>query len=214
MPDQSNTRGDLLYKQCLQNLPETEREFLISEDEDHVHNLAELICPELMATVCGIKVPVLLDSGAQVNCVSEEFHRKIINSGWVLPVVPIPQMKIVGITGRLSSTITRQALLVIEGLGEAKYVSALVVRQLVQPVVLGVEFLQRYGISLDFHSRVVTIPTSESTLDTLPLAWRKRDTVVAKLSVEYRNQPTTNRREVDEYTTSIAEIEEAVAAAK
>ncbi|KAJ8870259.1 hypothetical protein PR048_029280 [Dryococelus australis] len=60
---------------------DSDREFLLYEEDENVGELISVLCPEVMVRVCGVETPVLLDSGAKISCVSEELVTELEGKG-------------------------------------------------------------------------------------------------------------------------------------
>ncbi|KAJ8892231.1 hypothetical protein PR048_004811 [Dryococelus australis] len=83
-------------------IKDTVRGFLLNEPNDEVVNNQEILCPELLLDVCGIQVPCLLDSGAEISCISEKMVNRILVTDYKLPTVPVPRLRIIGATSKIT----------------------------------------------------------------------------------------------------------------
>ncbi|KAJ8869818.1 hypothetical protein PR048_028827 [Dryococelus australis] len=91
--------------------------------------------------------------------------------------------------------VSREVLITIEGLGNTKRISALVIKGLTTLVIIDIDFLARYKISLDFGGWLVCTADRESSTVTTPECWRWSDQFVCQLQVtEFRlnNSPAVN----------------------
>ncbi|KAJ8885287.1 hypothetical protein PR048_011484 [Dryococelus australis] len=125
----------------------SEPDFLLREDSEDVAFSKVPLCLELNLKVCGLMVPTLLDSGGEISCANEEVVKeieKILNLGHKLSIIPVPHLKIRGVTSRASPVVYKQAILTIEGLGSIKLACVLIVKGLAKPLILGTDFLSWY----------------------------------------------------------------------
>ncbi|KAJ8891705.1 hypothetical protein PR048_004234 [Dryococelus australis] len=84
---------------------DTDREFLLQEPAEEIVNSQEMLYPELLLEVCGIRVRCFLDSGAEISCISENMVNRIRESGNKLPIVLVPRLKITGATSRATPVV-------------------------------------------------------------------------------------------------------------
>ena len=81
---------------------EDQKESLL--DEECLFKESERInCPEMMFTLCNsIIVSCLLDTGAQISCISEEFYKCYFNNFKKCPLLPITGLEAIGFNGAKS----------------------------------------------------------------------------------------------------------------
>ncbi|KAJ8885274.1 hypothetical protein PR048_011471 [Dryococelus australis] len=106
-------------------IDETESNFLLQENENSLPSYRVYLCPETNLKVCNFLVPTLLDSGVEVSCMNEDWVREIESLSFKLPILPVPNIKIIGVTSRSSLVVSRQTVLTIEGLGMEKLANVL-----------------------------------------------------------------------------------------
>lgn len=122
-------------------------------DDDPCHNRersAQPSCPQLMIRVGRdpAMIPALLDSGAEMSCISHEYLKTLTEGGNVFPTVPVSGINIFTATGRRSKRVKDQVLLPISFQGYHLDVNALVVEQLIKPVIIGQDWMEMHQVTL------------------------------------------------------------------
>jgi hypothetical protein len=98
----------------------------------------------------------ILDSGSEVNLISEEVYDKLIRAGVQVPVLPVENVVLVTAFGKKSRRI-RQQVLVEFTMGSDAFEGVFMVSpQLRNDAIIGCHFLQDYGICIDFSRGVVS----------------------------------------------------------
>jgi hypothetical protein len=110
----------------------------------------------------------LIDTGAEMSCISEEFYDKI-SAELSLLTLPVTGVTVVGATGSKSRKVNKQVLIPVEIEGEIFQSCFLIVPQLVVPIILGADWLDEFGAVINFPERGVTLLSgggAESTAST------------------------------------------------
>lgn len=175
---------DLVTSCRMYILEETEREFLMNEPMDECVISKEVLCPELLLCVHGKQVPCLLDSGAEVSCMSEGFYNELVAGGAKVPCIPVPKLRIIGATSKASPAVSLQAIVNVTGLGSPKLVAMLVIRGLSKPIILGADFLTQNKVKLDFGGWLVSTTDTEDMCTASPECWSLSDNFVSMLRKE------------------------------
>jgi len=117
--------------------------------------------PEIVVEVCGGSVSALLDSGASISAISEEFFATIKNlsiTSKLLSVLPVTGVTIsTAVRGR-SKKITQQVFMPLVVFGKDAPGVFLVVPHLATPIILGDDWLSKYGVVLDYSKRCFKFP--------------------------------------------------------
>ncbi|KAJ8897956.1 hypothetical protein PR048_003314 [Dryococelus australis] len=114
--------------------------------------------------------------GAQISCFSEKGVKQIEDAGVQLPVLPVPKLKILRVTSRARTFITRHTTIRLEGIGKPNAVALLIVKGLAKENILGTDFLTTYSVKLDFGDMTVSLPKRE------PNRWEPGDKFASSLS--------------------------------
>jgi hypothetical protein len=92
----------------------------------------------------------ILDSGSEVNLISEGIYEKLTQSGVKLPTLPVEHVVLVTAFGKRSRRIKQQALVEF-AIGHDLFESVFLISlQLTNEAIIGCQFLKEYGISIDF----------------------------------------------------------------
>jgi hypothetical protein len=99
-----------------------------------------------------IVLNAILDSGSEVNLLSEEIYGELSESGFDIPVLPVENIVLVPAFGRKSKRIRQQALINFT-VGHDSFESVfLISSQLTNEAIIGCQFLMEYGVRINFDS--------------------------------------------------------------
>ena len=114
----------------------------------------------IKGVVGGVETAMMLDSGSSISLIQKDM---LSHTRGVTRVQPIPQLQLK--TASSEPLPVRYFVCTQVQLGQLKVKhSFIVVDRLVAPVILGVDFLQKNGLTLDFTTKPVTV-CSSSKLD-------------------------------------------------
>lgn len=117
--------------------------------------------PEVPIEVCGVSGYALLDSGASVSAISEEFFANIKNrslTSKLLSILPVTGVTIsTAVRGR-SKKITKQVFMPLVLFEKDAPGVFLVVPHLATPIILGDDWLSKYGVVLDYSEHGIKFP--------------------------------------------------------
>jgi hypothetical protein len=98
------------------------------------------------------KFTAILDSGSDVNLLSERIYEERTEAGAEIPILPVEGVALVTAFGRRSKRIRRQALLEFE-IGQDVFETILLVSpQLNNDAIFGCHFLRENGVTIGFNS--------------------------------------------------------------
>jgi hypothetical protein len=119
------------------------------------------ILPQLSISIFGQEILALLDSGSEVTCINEDDF-KCLSAESRVPTLPVSSTHLRGVTGQ-SPRIKMQAWLQF-ATGENISSSAvfLVVKNLVRPVILSMDWLLSVNASLDLHQSLLFLNSDGS----------------------------------------------------
>jgi hypothetical protein len=99
-------------------------------------------------------INAILDSGSEVNLLSEGVYEKLIMAGVNIPVLPVGNVVLVTAFGKRSKRIKHQAFIDFT-MGNDCFESVFMVSsQLKNEAIIGCQFLKEYGICINFDKRV------------------------------------------------------------
>lgn len=114
-------------------------ELLNEKDEITIENINK--CPEVDIRLNGVTVRSLIDTGSQINAISEEWFRQNQNKMGNYETLKMTNTTIKGAVGQRSKAVTQQVLLEVE-VGKYKFDSVfIVVPELIKECILGIELL-------------------------------------------------------------------------
>jgi hypothetical protein len=107
--------------------------------------------PQIEIKVAGrIGINAIVDSGSEVNILSEEVYEKLRKEGVDIPVLPVENVVLVTAFGKRSKRIRHQALIEFT-VGSDVFESVfMITAQLNNEAIIGCQFLKEYGVSINF----------------------------------------------------------------
>ena len=102
-------------------------------------------CPEVRVTLNGVPTCALLDSGSQVNAVSEQWFKDNKKELGDLAMLRMSNTVIKGATGSKSKRVTQQILLTVQIEGLRVDSVFVVVPELIKDCILGIGLLEENG---------------------------------------------------------------------
>jgi hypothetical protein len=95
-------------------------------------------------------IQAILDSGSEVNLISQEVYEKLTTAGMNIPVLPVENIVLVTAFGKRSNRIRIQAYVEFM-IGTDRFEQVfLVSSQLKNDMIIGCQFLQEFGVCIDF----------------------------------------------------------------
>jgi hypothetical protein len=112
--------------------------------------------PQVEIVTNKISINAIIDSGSEVNLISEEIYGKLIKAGAQIPVLPVENVVLVTAFGKKSKRIRQQVL--IEFTMEDDFFECifLISSQLKNEAIIGCQFLKEYGICIDFCREIIS----------------------------------------------------------
>lgn len=117
---------------------------------DSQFDVADSFLPEVQFSIKGLHIKGLIDTGAEMSCMSINFWNGLIDRGDTFLTLPISNIQIKCATGSKSQKINTQALIPLEYEGKVLHVNVLIVRDLVRELILGTDFLKIYHAEISF----------------------------------------------------------------
>jgi hypothetical protein len=111
-----------------------------------------LKCPQMEIVFSnGTSIRAILDSGSEVNLLSERVYDRLVKSGVEVPVLPIESVVLVIAFGRRSRKIRSQALVEFT-IGRDTFEGVFMISaQLTSEAIIGCQLLKEYGININFE---------------------------------------------------------------
>ena len=114
-------------------------------------------CPEIKIMLNGVPTNALVDTGSQVNAISERWFSNNKKDLGRIEILKLSNTVIKGATGNKSKRITQQVLLTFQ-IGELKFDSVfVVVPELIRECILGFELLAKNGCVIDLSNKQIRI---------------------------------------------------------
>lgn len=132
----------------------------------------------------------ILDSGSEVNLMSERVYEKLIETGLQVPTLPVEGVVLVTAFGRRSKRIRRQALIEFSMGRDVFETIVLVAPQLNSDVILGCQFLREHGVTINFRSETFTYVRDGETREQM---FAPRDTLQGACSSDNGEVPEPNK---------------------
>jgi hypothetical protein len=110
-------------------------------------------CPRIEISISGkFKIKAILDSGSEVNLLSEGVYEGLIKSGLQIALLPVENVLLVTASGRKSKRIRRQALVdfsISQDFFEGVF---FIYSQLINEAIIDCQFLMEYRFRINFES--------------------------------------------------------------
>ena len=114
-------------------------------------------CPEVRITLNGVPTYALVDTGSQVNAISEQWFKNNKRELGNLEMLKLSNTVIKGATGNKSKRVTQQILLTVQ-IESLKVDSVfVVVPELIKDCILGVGLLEENGCVIDLNNKRLMI---------------------------------------------------------
>lgn len=137
---------------CLQPYSESERMPFTSV------NATRRRCPMINIICEGKEISALVDTGCTCSVIVEDLLNEISKLNPNIPQFPMHKSYIVGANKKRSRPISRQVLLQLT-IGLKMYdVVCIVAKELLYPLILGMDFLHDYGVVIDLSRNAIQFP--------------------------------------------------------
>lgn len=166
-------------------IPDDLKSSLLEEEEEKMTESSRFSL-ELPWHVWDKDVLAILDTGASVSCISEQLFLELQQEFKHLPVLPVPQTCIVGAAGKKSLMINKQVMLNLRRGAFRTDWGFLVVKSLLKPIILGMDFITRHVTSVDFEENTIVLKgeRGEPVNLELSLEWNAREKPLVQLSLK------------------------------
>lgn len=137
-------------------------------ENPHTNNLRLL--PHLILVHGETELLTLIDSGCEVSCINEQSFESIRHT-CAVPTLPVTATRLRGAMGKLSNRVSLQAWLELSVRGSKSGFcfqhTFLVVKNLVRPIIIGIDWLFRFNARIDFALNSLMLP-QEGALVAIP----------------------------------------------
>jgi hypothetical protein len=113
-------------------------------------------CPQVLVNVLKCRFTAILDSGSQVNLMSDRVYENLMETGLEVPTLLVEGVVFVTAFGRRSKRIRRQALIDFYIGRDVFETIVLVSSQVNIDAILGCQFLRENGVTINFRSETFT----------------------------------------------------------
>lgn len=100
---------------------------------------------------------MLIDSGAEISAISEKYQKKFLQDDPKMPTIPLSGLVIHNAVGNKSVKIKTQMLLPINIQNKTIHAPVIVIKDLNECGILGSDFLETYGATIDFIQRNISL---------------------------------------------------------
>lgn len=179
------------FETTITTLMKNEEHFLLEEEETGQTRAERVDLPHVLCSINGHTFPVLIDCGAQVTLISEEFLETLKDTTKSnFPTLPVTNINIRGVTGVRSKNVTKQVYLDITFNGTAFPFSVLVVPKSNVQFLLGIDFLKKYKSTMDCVKETLSLSEGSCVVPWIKYPSHQVSTVV---SIE---NPSDRKRKV------------------
>lgn len=142
-----------------------DKEFLLSEEPNENVNTSILIqCPEIPIKIKDQTIFALIDSGANVNCLSQEWFYTNKMSIGKYEELPVNNVHIKTALGSKSRRIQHLILLQVEILQQKCNLQFIVIPNLIKPVILRMEFMKQFQVVINVPDDQIHMVINEQKL--------------------------------------------------
>lgn len=126
---------------------------LLSEDEEE--KIVKEKLPVVNAVFEALPTSILIDTGSQVSCISQDFATQLRQAGYKFDVLPASGATIVGALSRRSQKVVEQVYLKCK-IQDVEFLQVyLVVPSLIRNVILGCDWMADHKIHIDFSESLI-----------------------------------------------------------
>lgn len=115
------------------------------------------LIPEIDAKIDSFDTTALLDSGSEVSCINEDTYNAVVKNNNMFPTFPVKGIHLRGAIGPRSPRITLQAYIPLKIEQNTFEVAALVVKNLVKPLILGADWLTLHKATISYETVTITL---------------------------------------------------------
>lgn len=116
------------------------------------------ILPQITGVINGRPVQILLDSGSEVSCISQNTYNTITNNENIYPLLPLTGVHLTGAMGQRSHRITSQVYVPFTIDNKEYDAVLLIVNKLAKQCILGTDWFQQNKAQLCFNNNQLIIP--------------------------------------------------------
>ena len=142
------------------NLLQRPRDELLEEPEEDVTRRHSK-CYVANILIGGILTSALIDTGAEVTCISEEFVNKNKERLQKCPILPINGVTLVGPMGGKAIRLSKQIYVDLQLPNHIIQVVFLIVPKLSRPCIIGIDLLDEFRSHIDLDSKIISFPHLE-----------------------------------------------------
>lgn len=144
-------------KNCISNIY-CDREFLLSEElELPLQSQENQRCPEINLKIGNVATYALIDSGANISCISEEWYNHNKKNLQNYEELPVTSISIKTALGSKSKRIQRILLLPMQLQDQETLIQCIVVPNLIKPMIIGTDVMSQLEMELNFKKNQINI---------------------------------------------------------
>ncbi|KAK7873843.1 hypothetical protein R5R35_005708 [Gryllus longicercus] len=114
-------------------------------------------CPVIEISCAGVHSKALVDTGSIKSVISEELYEELVSKKINVLELPTNNTRMVDAWGRKSHPVRKQVMVEVTIRGKMFDIICLVVKKLIYPLIIGVDFLAEHGAIIDIGEKQVLI---------------------------------------------------------
>jgi hypothetical protein len=114
-------------------------------------------CPVIEINCAGVHSKALVDTGSIKSVISEELYEELISKKINVLELPTNNTRMVDAWGRKSHPVRKQVMVEVTIRGKMYDIICLVVKKLIYPLIIGMDFLAEHGVIIDIGEKQVLI---------------------------------------------------------
>lgn len=134
---------------------------ILNEPETPTNSIKLL--PHILVKVGNTELIALVDSGCELSCINENTLQDLLSTNVTFPMLPVRSLNLRGAVGQKSYPIKQQVWLTInfDSVPVSFSHSFLVVKNLIRPLIIGIDWLYDTNVVLDFHNKHLVLSVEE-----------------------------------------------------
>ena len=139
----------------------------VDTENDHFGTSRDFkrMCPVLDVVINDKSYRALVDTGCSVTAINEDVYRKIVQSGMQIPALPVNRTVVIGANRLRSEPVRKQVFIPFRICSGDYEVVMIVIRNLLYPIILGMNFLNKYKAVIDLDCKQMYLAKNVKNTD-------------------------------------------------
>lgn len=143
-----------------------DRDFLLSDDKEaHLNTNNYQTCPEITIKICNLPIVALIDSGANITCISEEWYQQNRENMLNYEELPVTNVHIKTALGTQSKRISRTLLIPTQIAGQESLIQCIVVPNLLKQMIIGTDVMGLLEMVIDFKQNMLIMNINDKHIN-------------------------------------------------